>query len=107
MTEESPDGPMANSQLSELHNMRVLLEEARGLSRNLAYHRRARLESTIGEALDGVDRQVRVCGPPRARGLSSQPTTHQQVHHEHSRDGHSRAQHCHHHKRHSAYPFRW
>src|SRR5215218_6407582 len=32
---------MAESQLSELQNMRVLLEEARGLSRNLAYHRRA------------------------------------------------------------------
>ena len=52
------DTPMADSQLSELQNMRVLLEEARGLSRNLAYHRRARLESRIGEALDEVDRQV-------------------------------------------------
>ncbi len=50
---------MAESQLSELQNMRVLLEEARGLSRNLAYHRRARLEAKIGEALDEVDRQVR------------------------------------------------
>ena len=50
---------MADSQLSELQNMRVLLEEARGLSRNLAYHRRARLESSIGEVLDEVDRQVR------------------------------------------------
>jgi hypothetical protein len=36
----------------------VLLEEAKGLSRNLAYHRRARLESTIGEALDEVDRHT-------------------------------------------------
>ena len=52
------DTPMADSQLSELQNMRVLLEEARGLSRNLAYHRRARLESRIGEALDEVDLQV-------------------------------------------------
>ena len=52
------DTPMAESQMSALQNMRVLLEEARGLSRNLAYHRRARLESTIGEALDEVDRQV-------------------------------------------------
>ena len=52
------DTPMADSQLSELQNMRVLLEEARGLSRNLAYHRRARLESRIGEALEEVDRQV-------------------------------------------------
>ena len=52
------DTPMADSQMSELQNMRVLLEEARGLSRNLAYHRRARLESRIGEALDEVDRQV-------------------------------------------------
>jgi hypothetical protein len=50
---------MAESQLSELQNVRVLLEEAKGLSRNLAYHRRARLESTIGEALDEVDRHIR------------------------------------------------
>ena len=49
---------MAESQLSELQNMRVLLEDARGLSRNLAYHRRARLESRIGEALEDVDRQI-------------------------------------------------
>lgn len=49
---------MAESQLSELRNARVLLEEARGLSRNLAYHRRARLEAAIGEALDEVDRQI-------------------------------------------------
>jgi hypothetical protein len=49
---------MAESQLSELQNMRVLLEEASGLSRNLAYHRRARLEARIGEALDEVDRQI-------------------------------------------------
>jgi hypothetical protein len=32
--------------------------EARGLSRNLAYHRRARLGARIGEALDEVDRQI-------------------------------------------------
>jgi hypothetical protein len=49
---------MAESQLSEVQNMRVLLEEARGLSRNLAYHRRARLEARIGETLDEVDRQI-------------------------------------------------
>jgi hypothetical protein len=49
---------MAESQLSELQKMRVLLEEARGLARNLAYHRRARLESRIGDALDEVDRQI-------------------------------------------------
>jgi hypothetical protein len=49
---------MAESQLSELQNMRVLLEEARGLSRNLAYHRRARLEDEIGVSLDEVDRQI-------------------------------------------------
>jgi hypothetical protein len=49
---------MAESQLSELQNMRVLLEEARGLSRNLAYHRRALLETRIGEALDEVDNQI-------------------------------------------------
>jgi hypothetical protein len=54
-----PDGPISDSQLSELQNMRVLLEEARALSRNLAYHRRALLEGRIGEALEEVDRQVR------------------------------------------------
>ena len=52
------DIPMADSQLSELQNMRVLLEEARAFSRNLAYHRRARLEGRIGEALEEVDRQI-------------------------------------------------
>ena len=49
---------MAESQLSELQNMRVLLEEARGLSRNLAYHRKTRLEARLGEALEEVDRQI-------------------------------------------------
>ena len=39
-------------------NARVLLEEAKSLSRNLAYHLRARLESRIGEAIDEVDRQI-------------------------------------------------
>jgi hypothetical protein len=49
---------IAESQLSELQNVRVLLEEARGLSRNLAYHRRVRLEAKVGDALDEVDRQI-------------------------------------------------
>ena len=49
---------MAESQLSELQNMRVLLEEVRILSRNLAYHRMARLETSIEETLEEVDRQV-------------------------------------------------
>jgi hypothetical protein len=49
---------MAESQLSELRNMRVLLEEARLLARNLAYHRRARLEDVIGRGLDEVDLQI-------------------------------------------------
>ena len=54
----SDDSQMAESQLSELQNMRVLLEEARSLSRNLAYHRRTRLESRIGESLDEVDLHI-------------------------------------------------
>jgi hypothetical protein len=49
---------MAESQLSELRNMRVLLEEARLRARNLAYHRRAQLEAVLGQALDEVDRQI-------------------------------------------------
>jgi hypothetical protein len=40
---------MAKSQLTELQNARVLLEEGRGLSRNLVYHRRARLVARMGE----------------------------------------------------------
>jgi hypothetical protein len=43
---------MADSQLAEVRNMRVLLEEARVLARNLAYHRRARLEAVLGQALE-------------------------------------------------------
>jgi hypothetical protein len=49
---------MAESQLEELRNMRGLLEEAGALARNLAYHRRARLEEVLGRALDEVDRQI-------------------------------------------------
>jgi len=56
---------MAESQLAELKNMRVLLEEARGLARNLAYHRRARLQMIIGQVLDEVDRQIE---EPRSKG---------------------------------------
>jgi hypothetical protein len=56
--EQGTDRQMAESQLSELQNMRVLLEEARGLSRDLAYHRRARLEAKLGDTLDEVDRQI-------------------------------------------------
>jgi hypothetical protein len=52
------DNYMAESQLSELRNMRVLLEEARMLARNLAYHRRARLEDVIGRTLEEVDKQI-------------------------------------------------
>jgi hypothetical protein len=52
------EGHMAESQISELRNMRVLLEEVRQLARNLAYHRRARLEDEIGRALDEVDQQI-------------------------------------------------
>jgi hypothetical protein len=54
----SDDSQMAESQLSELQNMRVLIEEARGLTRSLAYHRRARLEAELGDVLDEVNRQI-------------------------------------------------
>ena len=49
------EGQMAESQLSELRNMRVLLEEARVLARSLAYHLRARLERGVGHVLDEID----------------------------------------------------
>ena len=54
-----PEQPsMANSQLSELQNMRVLLEEARLLARNLAYHRRAKLEASLETVLYEIERQI-------------------------------------------------
>ncbi len=56
--ERGSDRQLAESQLSELQNMRVLLEEARGLTRDLAYHRRARLEDRLGVVLEEVDRQI-------------------------------------------------
>jgi uncharacterized protein YicC (UPF0701 family) len=56
--ERSSGRQMAESQLSKLQNMRVLLEEARGMSRNLAYHRRARLEARIDDTLEVMDRQI-------------------------------------------------
>jgi hypothetical protein len=52
------NGGIAGSQLSELRNMRVLLEAARELTCDLSYHRRARLEASIGQALEEVDRQI-------------------------------------------------
>ena len=39
------DTSMGESQLTDLQNIRVLLEEARELDRNLAYHRRASVEA--------------------------------------------------------------
>ena len=48
---------MAETQLSELRNMRVLLEEARLVARR--YHRRATLETSLGRALDEVDGQIK------------------------------------------------
>jgi hypothetical protein len=51
-------GHMAESQLVELQNMRVLLEESRELARDMSYHRRARLEAVLGQALEEVDRQI-------------------------------------------------
>ena len=52
------DWRMADSQLADLKNMRVLLQEARDLARDLAYHRRVRLEAVLGRALEEVDRQI-------------------------------------------------
>jgi hypothetical protein len=98
---------MAESQLAELHNVRVLLEEARVLSRKLAHHLRALLESRIGEALAGLDQQIGGCEPPGARAVPSQPTPHQRVHHEDHRQGHGPPQHRQQEERHSAsHPFR-
>ena len=62
------DRHMAESQLTELRNMRVLLEEVRVLARDLAYHRRARLEAVLGRMLDEVDRQIEELRREERRG---------------------------------------
>jgi hypothetical protein len=49
---------MAESQLAELRNMGVLLEEAKLLACNLAYHRRAKLEVRLDLVLYEVERQI-------------------------------------------------
>ena len=53
-----PEPSMAESQLSELQNMRVLLEEANLLTRNLAYHRRAKLEARLELVIYELERQI-------------------------------------------------
>jgi hypothetical protein len=49
---------MAESQLAELQNMRVLIEEARMFARNLAYHRRAEIEARLELVLVEIERQI-------------------------------------------------
>ena len=49
---------MAESQLAELQNMRVLLEETRLYARNLAYHRRAKIEARLELVLFEIERQI-------------------------------------------------
>jgi hypothetical protein len=53
------DRQIADFQLTELQNMRVILEEATGLARDLTYHRRVRLEAVLGRAVEEVDRPDR------------------------------------------------
>ena len=55
---KEPEPHMAESQLIELRNMGVLLEEARLFARNLAYHRRAKLEARLELVLYEVERQI-------------------------------------------------
>lgn len=49
---------MAESQLAQLQSMRVLLEETKELGRNLAYHRRAKIEARLDLVLTEVERQI-------------------------------------------------
>jgi hypothetical protein len=49
---------MAESQLAELQNMRVLIEQARMFARNLAYHRRAEIEANLELVLVEIERQI-------------------------------------------------
>lgn len=50
---------MAESQIIELQNVRVLLEEARSQVENLSEHRRVRLDAPIRAALRELDAQLR------------------------------------------------
>jgi hypothetical protein len=52
--------------------MRGLLEEVRLLARNLAYHRRIKLETSLGQALDEVDRQIEDLRANRAKVMIRQ-----------------------------------
>ena len=52
------ESSIAESQLSELQNMRVLLEEASLLTRNLAYHRKAKLEARLELVFHELERQI-------------------------------------------------
>jgi hypothetical protein len=56
--ERSSDRQMAESQIAELHNTRVLLEEARSQIGNLSEPRRPRLDAPIRAALREVDAQL-------------------------------------------------
>ena len=49
---------MAESQLAELQNMRVLIEEGRMIARNLAYHRRAKIEARLELVLVEIEHQI-------------------------------------------------
>ena len=49
---------MAESQLAELQNMRVLMEEGRVIARNLAYHRRAKIEAKLELVLTEIERHI-------------------------------------------------
>ena len=53
-----PEPSMAESQVAELQNMRVMLEEARLFTCNLAYHRRAKLEARRELVLYEIDWQI-------------------------------------------------
>jgi hypothetical protein len=48
----------AQSQLSELHNISVLLEQVRAQAWNLTEHRRRRLEALLRDTLREIDAQI-------------------------------------------------
>lgn len=58
-TRTGSNGQMAESQIAELQNVRVLLEEARSQLENLSEARRRRLEGPIRAALRELDAQSR------------------------------------------------
>jgi hypothetical protein len=58
----APDPPRTEAQLTQLRNMRVHIEESKLIARELAYHRRAKLEARLDLVLAEIEREIEELG---------------------------------------------